>query len=145
MSEPSATPAEIIRQFLLDESLATVEDDWPVYVSFFPSIPDESICIYDTVGRQDGRLMEDGFQIEHPGIQVRVRGPIYATVYEKANSIALALDAAGGTVVELSSNQAYTLLNVSRTSPIIPLGVETEGDRRRHHITVNAVLTLQVT
>jgi hypothetical protein len=138
-----STPAEVIRQLLLDLSLGFESGDWSVYVSFLPDRPDSAICVYDTMGRQDGRIMATGEQIEHPGVQVRVRGQNYIETHAKATAIARALDLQMRTEVVISTEEAYRLDNVSRTSPIIPLGVEEEGDRRRHNFTINAVLTLQ--
>jgi len=87
--------------------------------------------------------MATGEQVVHPGIQIRVRGISYPAVWEKANSIATELDSLGRVIVAISSTEAYSLLNVSRTGDIIPVGIEEEGGRRRQHFTINAVVTLQ--
>lgn len=139
------SPANIIQQFLIDEELGTVDGEWKAFVAFLPERPDDAICVFDTVGRLDGRIMRTGEQIEHPGIQVFVRGKDYLETYRKAKSIALALDAVKGVEVAMDSEQSFTLLNVSRTGSMHPVGVETEGDRRRHRFAINAVLTLAPT
>ncbi len=136
------SPADVIYQVLLDLNLISNSGKWQGYVSFLPDTPDDAVCVYDTAGRMDGRLMATGEQIIHPGIQIRVRGLSYAEVWEKTNELARELDSMGRVLVALSSSEAYTLLNVSRTGDIIPVGIEEENGRRRHHFTVNAVVTL---
>lgn len=135
-------PADIIRQLLIDLGLGAATGDWTIYVSFFPDTPDKAICIYDTAGIFDGRLMENGFRIEHPGIQIQVRAQIYPDLWDKANTIATTLDAQMGTEVIMESAEAYTIHNISRTGAILPIGIEEEGDRRRHYVSINAVITL---
>lgn len=115
--------------------------DWKASVSFMPDAPDYFITVYDTVGKFDGRLMRGGKKIEHSGIQVRVRGLRSNEVWEKANAIAEAMDATGVTDVTFSSEVAYRLSNISRTSPVLPMGVEEIGEKRRFNLTINAILT----
>ena len=138
-----SSPADILYQALLDLGLIESSGRWTGYVSFLPNTPDDAVCVYDTAGRIDARLMLTGEQIVHPGVQVRVRGLSYSAVWEKANEIALAMDGLGRIDVALSSSEAYTLINVSRTGDIVPVGIEEENGRRRHHFTINAVITLE--
>lgn len=138
-------PSDIIYHLLLalgHGTDPTGEDTWPIFVGFLPDAPDEALCVYDTAGRQDGRLMSDGTQIIHPGIQIRVRGKIYLDTYDKIRDIALDLDAQADTVVTIAAGEDYIVQNVSRTGDIIPLGVEEIDGRRTHHFTLNAVITL---
>jgi len=138
-----SSPAEIIRQLLLDLDLGgEVAGSWPVFVSFLPGTPDSALCVYDTAGKQDGRIMSTGDQVIHPGIQIMVRGFVYPEARAKAESIAAALDAQQRSEVVMESDASYILHNVSRTGDIIPLGVEQEGDRRRHLFSINAVVTI---
>jgi hypothetical protein len=138
-----SSPANIVYQVLLDLGRVASSGQWTAYVSFLPDTPNDAICIYDTAGRIDARLMVSGEQIVHPGIQIRVRGLSYPEVWSKANEIALVLDGLGRIDVALSSAEVYTLLNVSRTGDIIPVGIEEESGRRRHHFTINAVVTIE--
>jgi hypothetical protein len=138
-----SSPADIIRQLLLDLGLVAATGDWTTYVSFLPESPDNAVCVYDTAGKLDGRVMSTGEQQTHPGIQIRVRGLSYPAVWAKSNAIATGLDSLGRVLIAMSSSEAHTLLNVSRTGDIIPVGMEEEGGRRRHHFTINAVVTLQ--
>ena len=113
------------------------------FVSFLPDDPENAICIYDTAGKIDGRIMQNGDQIEHPGIQVRVRGPVYPDVWNKAEAIALAFDAQKRVVVHVGPSNTKVVLNISRTGAIVPMGIEQVGDRRRHNFTINAMVTIQ--
>jgi hypothetical protein len=134
--------SEIIRQLLIDESLGSDGGTWPVFISFLPNTPENTICVYDTAGMSDGRVMRTGERVEHHGIQIRVRGSSYLVARAKAYAIAEALDAQRRVSIALSSEESYTLHNVSRSGTVVPIGVEEEGDRRRHHFTVNAVTTI---
>lgn len=136
-------PSEIIRQLLIDLGLGAEENEWTTYVGFLPDKPDNAICVYDTAGKMDGRLMVTGEQIEHPGVQIRVRGLSYSEVWNKATAIALNLDAQRKISVVTSSEEAYIVHNVSRSGAIIPIGIEDTEGRRRHHFTINMILTLQ--
>lgn len=135
------SPADVIRTFLIDEDLGSDGGTWPIYVAFLPDTPDDAIVVSDTAGMQDGRVMS-GEQIIHPGIQVVVRGVDYVLTYSKISDIALALDGINGLSVALSSEDSYTLKNVSRTGDILPLGMDEVGDRRRFNFSVNAVITI---
>ena len=139
-----SSPADVIRQLLIDLELgAEVDGSWPVFVSFLPGAPDNALCVYDTAGRMDGRVMATGEKITHPGVQIVVRGSIYPDSRRKAEDIALAFDAQQGATIVMDSVDSYILQNVSRSGDIIPLGVEQEGDRRRHLFTVNVVVTMR--
>lgn len=135
------SPAEVIYQFLLDEGLA---DDsggaWPLHISFFPDLPHAALCIYDTAGEPDGRIMQ-GPKIEHPGIQVQIRTPIYPDGWAKARAIADAFDNQIKTVVAVDDDASYILHDISRRGTIIPVGVDEQDGQRRHYFTINAVVT----
>jgi hypothetical protein len=137
-----SSPADRIRQLLIDLELGSASGTWPVFVSFLPAEPDNAICIYDTTGRLGGRLMENGLQIEHSGIQIRVRGDVYPDTWNKANAIAIALDQQIRRSIAISGENSYILHNASRTGSIIPLGLDPEDQRRRFHFTINTLLTI---
>lgn len=138
-----SSPADIIYQFLLDAGLAVdTAGDWQAFVGVLPDAPDNAVCINDTAGREDGRLMADGKKIIHPGIQVTVRGLDYAQAWTKANDIAQAMDAVRLVSVAVDSSTNYLLHNISRSGDIIPMGLEPDSDRRRHLFAVNATVTL---
>lgn len=139
-----SSPAEIIRQFLIDREAGSNPldaEDWPVFVSFLPSSPDNAICVYDTMGQLDGRIMTTGEQVTHPGVQIYTRGLNYPAVWDKIQAIASALDLQRASIVATDINHSYKLQNVSRTSDVLSLGIEQEGDRRRYQVVINALLT----
>lgn len=86
--------------------------------------------------------MRSGAQIEHPGIQIMVRSQVFLDVWKKTEQIALGLDSVHRTEVAFDSNVAYLVLNVSRSGPPLYLGMDAQGDLRRHHFTINATLTI---
>lgn len=146
MTTPQTSPANIIQQLLKDLQLCDDPEDsapqWPGYISFLPDEEDTAICVYDTRGTDDGRLMT-GEQIEHPGVQIRIRTQDYNTGWRKAFDIIEQLDGVNRLTVALSSEEAYLLSNVSRTGGIMPMGIDPEDVRRRHNFSINAILTVR--
>ncbi len=141
----SAAPADVLRQLLIDLGLGVeAGNTWPIFVGFLndedQNIPANALCVYDTSGKLDGRIMQTGEQVEHPGIQIRIRSLEYPVGFEKAKNITLALDAVRHVLVTVGAD-LYLIQNVSRAGAIIPLGVEST-EQRRFHFTVNAMLTL---
>lgn len=137
--------ADIIRQLIIDLGLAQADPkvEWPIYSSFLPDVPDSSICVYDTAGTLDGRIMRTGEQIEHPGIMIHVRAIDNDTGWRKAKTIAEALDAQRRVSVVISSEETYVVYNFSRTGAILPLGMEEIGSRRRFVFSINAITTIR--
>jgi len=138
-------PSKIIRQLLIDLDLAAegTSLDWSCFYSLFPDTPDSAICVFDTAALPDGRLMKTGERIEHPGIMVEVRAIVYEDAYTKAQAVAAALDSQIRSSVVLEGEGTYLLHNVSRSGSIIHLGIEEEGERRRHSFTINATITIE--
>lgn len=136
------SPADILRKWLVDSGLGAEEEPWRAFVSFLPDEPYDALCVYDTASKLDGRLLGTGEQIEHPGVMVWVRGPIFPEAWEKVRAIAIAMDAVRNVTVSMDADTSYMIHNVSRTGSVKPLGVEEEGSRRRYDFSINAVLTL---
>lgn len=137
-----STPADVVRQILLDAAIGSVNGAWPIFVSFLPQTPDSAICVYDTAGRLDGRLMTTGKVIEHPGIQVLVRGLDYPATWTKIDDLVLLLDGISNSSVALASDEVYSVQNISRTGAVIPVGVDETDGRRRNLFTANYIMTL---
>ena len=139
--------ADIIRALIIGAGLGSASGSWPVFVGFLPDRPDNAILVMDTAGKLDGRIMRTGEQIAKPGIQVRLRSLDYAVAQLKAKQIALMLDSQMRSEVSLDGmapadlDGIYTIHNISRSGDILPMGVE-EGDRPRHHFSVNAMVTV---
>jgi hypothetical protein len=132
------SPADIIYHFLTQ----SLSDPGQLFVAFFPDVPDEAVSIYDTAGKLDGRMMRTGEQIEHYGVQIQVRGKVYSETFDRARSIALLLDQVKKESIAVESSEVYVLHNVSRSGAIIPVGIETVNDRRRHLFTINMTITI---
>lgn len=139
--------ADILRNLLLDLGLGSevMANDWSIAIGEIPEDPDNVMCIYDTSGVSDGRIMANGQRVEHPGVQIRVRSLDYWAGRNKAEEVALALDAVLRRDVSLdeeSVSATYSVQNITRTGTVNALGAE-ESDRRRFHFTINAILTLR--
>ena len=139
-----SSAAQVIYQLLLDLVLAEESDgSWPIFISFLPDLPHVMLAVYDTAGIEDGRIM-DGPKIEHHGIQVSVRTPLYLDGLRKARAIADAFDDQLRTIVDVESDTTYTIQNISRQGTILSVGVDEQDGQRRHYFTINAVVTYSV-
>jgi hypothetical protein len=144
------SPALILRGYLVGNDgemyepgvLDGVIQATPVFVSQLPDKRDLAICIYDTTGVRDGRLMRTGEVSIHPGVHLRVRAPDYQTGWEVGNALAGTLDGLMCSVIILD-DQSYTLWNVSRQGPLLYLGEE--PDKRREAFTLDAIMTVTET
>lgn len=144
MSGPFAhSPADVIRQLLIDHGFGSDDDtgSWPIKTASEPTNPDDVITLYDTEGINQARTMADGARIIHHGFQVRVRGTDYDSGYEKANEIALGLDAAYKNTVHVGSN-TYYVHAIKRRGDVLSLGTETEASARVL-FTINATATMK--
>jgi len=124
-------------------TLPSDEGSWPLYISSMPDGEDVKVdcgSIYDTAGVLDGKL-SNGKVVQHPGIQLRIRSDDYEQGYAKIEEIALALDDVCWDTVEVGG-VTYLLENISRSTPIVPLGSE-RGYQRRFLFTVNFLITLK--
>jgi len=143
------SPALVMAAYMIALGLVSLHSEgllWPVYVSHEPDGPnvaDNCVTVYDTTGKLDGRLMRTGEYIEHPGIQIRVRSKTYELGYSLLSQIRSKLDITHN--VHITVNDiSYLLQCISRTSPILCLGTESEG-KRRTLFTLNMTLTLKQT
>lgn len=135
------SPAQILRQLLIDLNLAESSGDWTCRYSHAPDTPDKAVITFDTEGRTQGRTHVDGeTQIAH-GVQVQVRGtPEHAVGYLKAQQIAVGLDGFSRATVAIGAT-SYLVQAVTRTSDVISLGV---GDAsRRRLFTINGVMSVR--
>lgn len=142
------SPADIIRRLLVTLGKgvlpsAGTTSNWPIGLVESDK-PDNCITVYDTAGYQDGRLMVDGEQQEHPGVQIRIRSATRDVGYAKANAIAEALDKSVYDNALTIGSDEYLVHSVSRTGTVIDLGDEV-GISKRRLFTINAVVTLRKT
>jgi hypothetical protein len=123
------SPAKVLYDLLLYLGLTTAQDS---SVSRELQVPDDRVTVYDTEGRDLGREMSMGWRLEHRGFQIRVRSRDYATGYDRAQGIALALDAVYRT---------NGLHAVYRTSPVLYVGTDSPTNQRRI-FTLNGLVAL---
>ena len=142
------SPAEIIQALLIANGYGALGGSggtWPIWASYFPSDADGDlgVCITDTVGTDNGRLMQTAERTLHWGIQVRVRADDHRTGWSKIKDIAEFLDAVQNTPVNVpATGKGYTVVEVTRRGQVVPVGPE-PGRPQRRYFTVNATVTFQ--
>ena len=142
------TPATIVGEYIIAVlalmTRPSAGDAWPLYISHLPdndNVETDAGAIYDTSGNKDGRLMI-GPVIQHFGIQIRFRSRDYNTGFEKIEDVAASLDAILRATVIMDTEQ-YRIQNMTRTTPIISLGLEPESTKRRFLFTVNFIASIK--
>jgi len=137
------TSAEILAHYLISIRIFDMPShgaSWPLYVAFLPARENgnDSAVIAETTGILDGRYA-DGVYVEHYGSQLRVRSLSYSEGYLKTYNASLELNSILNTPITLDG-VFYRINNVSRTSSVIPLGVEENG--RGFSFSVNFLTTI---
>lgn len=137
------TSAEILAHYLISIGIFDMPShgaSWPLYVAFLPARENgnDSAVIAETTGILDGRYA-DGKYVEHYGSQLRVRSLSYSEGYLKTYNASLELNSILNTPITLDG-VFYRINNVSRTSSVIPLGVEENG--RGFSFSVNFLTTI---
>lgn len=122
-------PSQIIRQLLIDLGEGTDpadNGDWPIYSTTRVDSPDDIIAVRGSASEKQGRDMNDGEVKERYLVQIIVRGANDTSMYDKASSVAIALDKSVRlTTVTLGSTN-YLVHAASRRSGPIALGRESE-------------------
>lgn len=137
------SPAHIVLRHLQAGGMADSSAGsgaWPITYGVMPDTPDNALCVYNTDGRMDGRLMRSGTVIEHPGIQIKVRAQKDAAAHGKARVIADFLDATFQAPVAIDGKN-YTIQAYHRTTPVLALGQD--ESQRRVLYTINATITVR--
>ena len=138
------SPQDIMASYFIAQGLGVqpplppASTDWPIYAGFMPPEGDQAVCIYDTAGVPNGRLMQ-GISIQHPGIQILVRHPDTRTCHDKAAQFYNKLQALRNVVVSFT-DASYTVLNAAEIR--LPVRVGQEIGKNRMIYTVNSVLTI---
>ena len=120
MISPSLIIATMLIENLSIGTLPTAEGDLPVYVSHEPDKPNECLTVYDTFGIDEIPGMK-GDIVTHHGIQIRVRGRNYNTIWQRMNTVNTAFAAIDDETVDIDGND-ITVNAITSTSSIIPLG-----------------------
>jgi len=113
---------------------------WPIYVDHLPAKPDMAICVYNTPGIKEGRMMRTGESIRKPGWQIRVRAHDYTQVWSKVNQIQKYLDTIHRTSVNIEGD-LFIIQSVTQIGDALNLGQENDADRR-NNVTINGTITL---
>lgn len=135
------SPADIVRYALISLAQGTLPSAggaWPISVRKELDTPDETMTVFNTQGKNDGRSMIDGERDEHPGVMIRVRAKDEPTAYLKAQSVAEALDRLYQEEVTIGE-ESYLLHSVSRTSNVIPAS---DPNSERKLFTINAIVSI---
>jgi len=142
------SPAQIIAQLLIDLSVGTdpaSETTWPVYNTSLPdsTSSDNAICVYDTTGEMDSRMMIGGEWEERYGINIRIRSSDHVAGVAKMNALAVALDTQvqNAAVAMTTPTSVYAVQSVSRRSGPFDNGPEPTSGRRV--FTVNYLASLR--
>lgn len=146
--------ADILRYYLISQGLGSLPIDdkvWPIYVNQIPDVTDNMILLTDIEGHQDGRNLRTGKKIEHPGIQILVRGIDQPTGFKKTSAIANAVDTCLRQTV-ITPDGSYLIQAITRKGGLIPLGMEQhykilerqekEVKRRRFMWVSNTIITV---
>ena len=149
----TSSPAIIIRSLLIANNLGSDKDAdsveaWPIHIQHEPDGDEEQdnmITLYDLGGTDDGRAMRTGERFDHETLQVRVRAKDFLIGRARMKLIADLFDGIlrepVTVVVNETTSEDYAIQNISRSSPILPLGQE-KGTKRRQLFTLNVAVTI---
>lgn len=143
------SPTEIIRRLLIAKGWCTEPSSdltWPAFAFNEPSSPDGCITVRGTAGRTRTRIQHDGSQDEEYGFQVRVRATDEDTGDSKAREISIGMDTQVYRDVLLIDSATYCIHCISRTSDVIPLGLERSPSgvvSQRSIFVINAMVWLE--
>jgi len=149
MTATQHSPAHILHQAFIDDAVGvdpSTDADWQAFINALPdddSFRHNALCVRDTTGILDGRIQGTGETVEHPGIQIRIRGVDFETARAKAASIATVVDGWIRKAVTVGGTN-YTIQAFTRTGAILALGNEEQDRHRRSHFTVNGIVTILI-
>ena len=144
---------QIVRKLLIDNAFGVEPVNgavWPIYFSSLPDgeasspkVADEAICVYDTDGLKDGRIMASGEVVVHEGFQVKVRAKSggYQAAQKKLKQIAQFLDTVLRVAITLDTTD-YIIQNITRLSPASWAGKEPTS-KRRDFFTITCTITIR--
>ena len=143
------SPAEIVRQLLVDQGIGTFPSppgnqsgSWPVYVAEEPSQPDNCLTVYDTTGKDDGRRMIDGVMFTHDGFQLRIRSTDHQTGWVKGREARTFFSEVVKTNTVTINGVSYLVWAVTGIGQLLVLGYDT-GNSKRRLFTLNALVSVQ--
>ncbi len=139
MPRLSHSPADIIRQHLIDAGLGTDPDsyqtgqtrNWPVFAAGEPDTPDNVITVYDTTAIIDARIMVTGEITEHEGYQVRVRGVTHQIGNAKADAIRVYMSETAYNAIVTIEGKRYRIPSFVQFGNLNVLGPDTPNTKRK--------------
>lgn len=134
------SPGQIIARYTTAEGLTTLGDTgglWPAFVGTLPDKPDDALSFSDTSGIIDGREHRGYRTVEHPGLQIFIRGLNYQTAFAKLSAILDKLDLVRNVPIVVEGT-TYTIIAATRRGTILTLG---EDANRRSRFTANVTVT----
>lgn len=142
------SPADIIAQVLIDLSMASEmgingkpEGAWPVSVDTELTLPDDIITVTNTEGVLNGRIQITGERPEHFGFQLKIRSSISTTGWEKARTLAVALDQQMSYTTITIGSSTYDVGAVTRMGGILAVGRELASTKRFLY-TINGIVVI---
>lgn len=141
------SPADIFRKLLIDKNFGSAQGAslaWPITADTELDLPDNFICVTNTVGETYGRIQVTGEQPEHFGIQVKTRGSLPYDCWNKMNAICVAMDQSLSfnvvnlpPIASIAASQ-YRIGAITRKGGVLSVGRE-QGASKRFIYTLNAV------
>lgn len=124
-------PSDIVAQLLIDGGIGNEHGSniWPVGAAEEPSDPDNCITVFDTEPQSDGSEMVTSEEMQHDGIQVRVRSSSPPVGQAKMAAIANFLSSVYNRDVVLDGG-TYLVECLTRTSGPISLGKDVTNTKR---------------
>jgi hypothetical protein len=145
--------ADVLRALLVDLGHATDPDDggdWPAYVAYEPTDPEEVITLKDTVGVLAGKLGPTGVVSEQHGVQIRLRARSHYRAHEKFKAIMDALDGLTATGVIVgdtvgTGDETYVVYAVTRRSGPVAIGRGKSPHTGLEVFTLNVITAIRQT
>lgn len=142
------TPKDFIVKYLRDVGIFTDPDDadvWPLYAGSMPDgdgTADDCAAMYDTTGVLDRKTHRGSTGVRY-GIQLRVRSLLEKDGWSRIAAAGATLDFVHNALVTLTDGHEATILNVSRATPIAPLGREVKSNKVRYLHTLNFLVSFR--
>lgn len=137
------SPAEIIRQLLLELGYVTLpesSEDWPCYVSSMPQgegVPNDVVCVTDTAGVQRTRTLNGRNHVAY-GIQVRSRSLDYSSAYQRVSQIAEEFESVHRKFI-MVGDTVYWIDAIYQSGPAISMG---QDEQRLANCSLNITMSL---
>lgn len=133
------SPAEIIRQLLVDLELGILPSSWNgvdktswiMSCNESPPNPDRVITTIDTEGEDTGFFQWNGDAQGFCGIQLQVRSDTFQQGFRKSNTVYQTLSKGVYDVTVTIEDAQYRVHSVTPATDIIPLGNESPTSKRQ--------------